>query len=203
MDLPDFLKAKQSDGKFNEALYQKHDTHWTLRGLQIAAQCIAGRIKQYSWYGELVKNASGYTLKDTSCLRLGDIVDRLPEGERSAYPPDLLAAQQVFSNNPDRGPDRGLYKAGNRDAPIMLMGDSFTGVFELVDCKGAGVGAHIAAAAGIPVDIITSWGGGPLVRAKMLRARKNDLAKKRLVIYMMVARDLYDYSQNWLPLETK
>ena len=197
--LPDFLKAKQSDEKFKEALYQKHDTHWTVRGLQIAAECIAGRIKQYSWYGELVKGAAGYTIKDTSCLRLGDIVDRLPEGERSVYPPDLVAAEQVFSSSPDRR----LYKASNPDAPIMLIGDSFTGVFELVDCKGAGVGAHIAAATGVPVDIITSWGGGPLVRDKMVRARKNDLAKKRLVLYMMVARDLYNYSQNWLPLEMK
>jgi hypothetical protein len=197
--LPYLFTAKKSDEKFKEALYQKHDTHWTLRGLQIAALRIADRIKQYPWYGGLVKSAAGYTLKDTSCLRLGDIVDRLPEAERSAYPPDLLSAQQVFSSNPALS----LYKASNRDAPIMLIGDSFTGVFELVDCKGAGVGAHIAAATGVPVDIITSWGGGPLVRDKMLRARKNDLSKKRLVVYMMVARDLYNYSQNWLPLETK
>jgi len=76
-------------------------------------------------------------------------------------------------------------------------------VFELVDCKASGVGAHIAATTGIPVDIITSWGGGPLVRDKMLRARKNFLNKKRLVVYMMVARDLYNYSQGWLPLESK
>ena len=67
----------------------------------------------------------------------------------------------------------------------MLIGDSFTGVFELVDCKSAGMGAHIAAATGIPVDIITSWGGGPLVRDKMLRARSNNLCEEK-------ARDLPD-----------
>jgi hypothetical protein len=194
--LPDFLAAKRDDQKNREALYQKHDTHWTLRGLQIVTRRIADRIKQYPWYGELAKGAIRYTLKNTSCLRLGDIVERLPEKDRAAYPADSLAAQQVVN------PDGSLYKASNPDAPIMLIGDSFTGVFELVDCKSAGVGAHIAAAIGIPVDIITSWGGGPLVRDKMLRARKKDLTKKRLVVYMMVARDLYNYSQNWLPLET-
>jgi len=195
--LPDFLAAKRDDAKNKEALYQKHDTHWTLRGLQLAAKRIAGRIQQYSWYGELEKCRVSYVLKDTVCSRLGDIVERIPENERTAYPADLIEAQQVIN------PDGKLYKASSPDAPIMLIGDSFTGVFELVDCKGAGVGAHIAASTGVPVDIITSWGGGPLVRDKMLRARKNNLAKKRLVIYMMVARDLYNYSQNWLPLELK
>jgi alginate O-acetyltransferase complex protein AlgJ len=195
--LPEFLSAKQDDPKYAERLYQKHDTHWTLRGLRIAAQRIADRIKHYSWYDEFTKNAVRFIEKDTTCSRLGDLVDRLPEKERSAYPADMLAAQQIFN------PDGSLYKASKPDAPIMLIGDSFTGVFELVDCKSAGVGAHIAAATGIPVDIITSWGGGPLVRDKMLRARSNNLSKKRLVIYLMVARDLYNYSQKWLPLETK
>jgi hypothetical protein len=85
----------------------------------------------------------------------------------------------------------------------MLIGDSFTGVFELIDCKAAGVGAHIAANTQVPVDITTSWGGGPLVRDKWYRARKNVLDKKRVVIYMMVARDLFNYSQLWQELEIK
>jgi alginate O-acetyltransferase complex protein AlgJ len=51
------------------------------------------------------------------------------------------------------------------------------------------------------VDIITSWGGGPLVRQKALRARADALGSKRLVVYLMVARDLYDYAQSWAPLE--
>ncbi len=195
--LPDFCAAKKEDANCREAVYQKHDSHWTERGLLLAAQRIAGRIQQYAWYADAVKNGVHYTVKDTSCVRRGDIVDRLPETERTAYPADVLAAQQVCD------PDGSLYKASKPDAPIMLIGDSFTGVFELIDCKAAGVGAHIAAATNIPVDIITSWGGGPLVRDKMLHVRAKDLSKKRLVIYLMVARDLYNYSQKWLPLETK
>jgi hypothetical protein len=195
--LPVFLAAKQDDPKNREHVYQKHDTHWSLRGLQAAAKLIAGRIRQYSWYGGLAKSRISYTLKDTVCSRPGDIVERLPENERGGYPADLLAAQQVVA------PDGAPYKANNPDAPIMLIGDSFTGVFELVDCKSAGIGAHLAAETGIPVDVITSWGGGPLVRDKMLHARKNYLPKKRLVVYMMVARDLYNYAQNWQPMDNK
>jgi alginate O-acetyltransferase complex protein AlgJ len=121
----------------------------------------------------------------------------LPEHERAAFPADEIRGEQILN------PDGTLYMANNPDAPVMLIGDSYTGVFELIDCKGAGVGAHIAAATGIPVDIITSWGGGPLVREKMLRARKNKLPKKRVVIYLMTARDLYKYSQHWEPVGEK
>ncbi len=188
--MPHFLKAKSDDSSFTETVYQKQDTHWSNRGLQITAKLIADRIKQYSWY-EDHKEKISYVMNDTSFQRLGDIVDRLPESRQIHYQPIELKATQVKTS------DGIPYKSLNSSAPIMLIGDSFTGVYESVDCKGAGVGAHIAANTGMPVDIITSWGGGPLVRKKAMKARQKELGNKRLVIYMMVARDLYDYSQNW------
>lgn len=187
--LPSFIEERKNDSSGSEYLYQQHDTHWTNRGLQIAAGMIADRIKQYSWYNEIEK--SNFIVKDTNFERQGDIVERLPEQNRLKYTAVRLQAQQVFSN------DSTLYKGNNAGAPVMLIGDSFTGVFESVDCKGAGVGAHIAQKTNIPVEIITSWGGGPLVRSKAMRVREKNLPNKKLVIYMMVARDLYNYSQNW------
>lgn len=188
--LPHFLKAKLEDSSFTEKVYQKQDTHWSYRGLQITADLIADRIKKYSWY-DSYKEKTEYVLNDTSFKRLGDIVDRLPESRQIHYQPVELKAVQVQTT------DGVPYKSLNSSAPLMLIGDSFTGVYESVDCKSAGVGAHIAANTGIPVDIITSWGGGPLVRKKAMKARQNELGNKRLVIYMMSARDLYNYSQNW------
>jgi hypothetical protein len=44
---------------------------------------------------------------------------------------------------------------------------------------------------------------GPLVRDKMYRARKNSIDKKRVVVYLMVARDLFNYSQLWEPIDFK
>jgi alginate O-acetyltransferase complex protein AlgJ len=195
--LPSFLAAKKDDPKNKEALYQRQDTHWTDRGLEIAAKLIADRIRQYSWYPGLSKNDVSFTVKDTSFMRQGDLVDKLAEADKTAFPAVEIAAKQVHN------PDGSLYKGANPESPVMLIGDSFTGVFELIDCKAAGVGAHISANTGIPLDIVTSWGGGPLVRDKFYRARKNNLDKKRVVIYMMVARDLFNYSQLWQPLEMK
>ena len=107
----------------------------------------------------------------------------------------LIKAKRVIM--PEGKPYKGI-----RNAPVLLIGDSFTGVFELVDCKSAGVGAHIAQKTGLPVDIITSWGGGPPVRNRMVRTRKDYMGYKRAVIYLMVARDLYNYVQGWQDLKT-
>jgi len=41
-----------------------------------------------------------------------------------------------------------------------------------------------------------------MVRHKMMRKRKEMLGEKKLVIYMMAARDLYNYSQLWEPIKT-
>ena len=189
--LPLFLKAKNDDPRSFELLYQKQDTHWTNRGLQIAAAAIADRIKQYTWFPEARKSAVTYLVHDTTFIRQGDIVDKMPENKRGDYPPVTLQASQI------RTTDGKLFQQNNRQAPLLLIGDSFTGVFELVDCKSAGVGANIAAITSLPVDIITSWGGGPLVWQKMMRAREADLGNKRLIIYMMVARDLFNYAESW------
>jgi alginate O-acetyltransferase complex protein AlgJ len=195
--LPLFLSARREDSTAHEPLFQKHDTHWTSRGAVLAARAIAERVRSLPWYGEAAKNTVRYDQRDTTFPRRGDLVDKLPESEQAGFPADEISGRQVFN------PDGTLYKANNPDAPILLIGDSFTGVFELVDCKGAGVGAHIAEETGLPVDIITSWGGGPLVRDKMLRARKSLLAKKKIVVYLMTARDLYQYSQHWGAVEEK
>jgi|WetSurMetagenome_2_1015567.scaffolds.fasta_scaffold17538_2 hypothetical protein len=194
--LPRLLEAKAADTLSTETVYQKQDTHWTNRGLQVAANLIADRIKRYAWYGACGNQKKSYTGFDTTFLRQGDIVERIPEAARINYAVDTLNARQIIT------PEGKKYKP-DPAGPILLIGDSFTGVFELVDCKSAGVGANIAEKSGLPVDVLTGWGGGPMIMNKMIRVKKNTLGAKRLVIYMMTARDLYDYSQGWEKLNVE
>lgn len=194
--LPFFLKAKTEDGKNEEFLFQRHDTHWTSRGLLIAGTIIADRIKQYAWFPSYNNQLIKYSFFDTTFVRTGDIVDRLSEQDKALYEPVQLRGTQVIT------PQAKKYTPV-RGAPILLIGDSFTGVFESIDCKSAGIGSHIAAETGLPVDIVTSWGGGPPVRNKMIRTVKDQLKNATLVIYMMTARDLYDYAAGWEKLQIK
>jgi alginate O-acetyltransferase complex protein AlgJ len=124
---------------------------------------------------------------------LGDLVSRLPDATRLAYKPETLAAQQVVS------PGGGLYE-DDPDSPIVLLGDSFTGVYELTDAEHAGVSAHIAREVSFPLDLVMSYGGGPNVRQKLMRRGAEALASKKLVIWLMTARDLYNYWEDWEPL---
>ena len=194
--LPQFLEAQSADALSSEQVYQKQDTHWTNRGLQIAATLIAERIRQYSWYGNCTDRKRSYTTFDTTFLRQGDIVERIPEALKINYPAATLQARQIIA------PDGKKYTS-DPSGPIMLIGDSFTGVFELVDCKSAGMGANIAQRTGLPLDMLTSWGGGPMIMNKMVRLRTKTMGQKRLVIYMMTARDLYNYTQGWEKLNVE
>ena len=78
-------------------------------------------------------------------------------------------------------------------SPVLVLGDSYTGVFQTVGCRNAGVTAHLAARLGGPVDLIMGWGGGPGGAPEARQARGRYLRSKRLVVWMMSARDLFVY----------
>jgi len=191
--LPPLLDAKGSDAEATEPLYQVHDTHWGWRGIVVAAEQLLTRIHAYAWYPEIAGNSDAYSIAPTPMNRLGDLVERLPVERQVAYPPDSLMGNRILKEGEPVQPQGG--------SPIVLIGDSFTGVYELTDCKSAGIGAHLAFGTGIPADIITSWGGGPNVRGRFLRARGHRLDNVRLVIYLMAERDFWNYPAGWESLE--
>jgi SGNH hydrolase-like domain, acetyltransferase AlgX len=189
--MPAFLAERARDpSPKGEALYQAQDTHWTSRGLQLAARLVAERVRRYAWYKPLAAHPRSYHTQDAPFTRHGDLVSRLPEAEQSKYAPETLVGQQVV------GADGTPYD-DDPESPIVLLGDSFTGVYQLMDCEHAGVSAHLAKELGAPLDLVMSYGGGPNVRSKLLRRGEADLGKKKLVIWMMTARDLYDFSEGW------
>ncbi|HET7540591.1 MAG TPA: hypothetical protein VFK05_11990, partial [Polyangiaceae bacterium] len=185
--LPALLRQKSAVG--GELLFQHQDTHWTDRGLRFTADLLAARVKKYPWYPELAKQKRSYDVRETSFTRFGDLQSRLPEAEQSKYTPETLVAHQVLT--------AGKPYDDEPESPIVLLGDSFTGVYELTDAEHAGVSAHIARGIGYPLDLVMSYGGGPNVRQKLLRRGVQALGTKKLVIWMMTARDLYNYWEDW------
>lgn len=192
LDLYPALAAARGGDVAPHFAYQRYDTHWATPGLLAAMEQLAARVTAYSWYAEAGAHLEGLEMRDTITLREGDLVAHLPEGEKLKFAPDTLPVVQIFRNGePYKGP---------REAPILLMGDSFTGVFESVDAKSGGPGSLLAYATGLDVEVLTSWGGGPGVRHRMLKAQKS-LVSKRLVIYMMTARDFWQSPMEWDGLE--
>jgi hypothetical protein len=188
--LPAFLAERARDSAAKEPLYQAQDTHWTSRGLEVAARVVAERVRRYRWYGAVAAQRRSYRTKDASFSRHGDLCSRLPQAEQARYAPETLVGRQIVAT------DGALYE-DDPESPVVLLGDSFTGVYQLMDCEHAGVSAHLAKELGTPIDLVMSYGGGPNVRAKLLRRGETSLDTKKLVIWMMTARDLYDFAEGW------
>jgi len=185
--LPAFIEER---GKSNEPIYMTQDTHWSNRAVKIAAKMIGNRIKKYSWYPEICKSPVNYKTQKADFVRAGDIRGMLPENEKIEYRPMKLTAEQVL--NPD-----GSYYEDDKSSPIVLLGDSFCGVFHFEDCKHAGISAHIAKEIGMPVDLIMAHGSGPQIRKRFARRGTDEIKKKKLLIWTTAARDLYNYWTDW------
>ena len=188
LDLYPALMAAKAGDEPPHYSYQRYDTHWALPGMLAALEQLAARVTQYSWYAESGAQPGSLTMQEMVTLREGDLVAHLPDAEKSKYPADTLAAMKVFKGSEP-------YKGG-KNSPVLLMGDSFTGVFESVDQKSGGPGSLLAFATGLDVQVLTSWGGGPGVYHRMMKMKK-DMQSKRLVIYMMTARDFWQSPMEW------
>jgi alginate O-acetyltransferase complex protein AlgJ len=190
------LTARATEKPGDAPLYQRQDTHWSSRGLELAAKVLAERVKQYPWYPELSRHARRYSTRSSPFQRFGDLHSRLPEAEQARYRPESLVGLQVLDER------RAPYE-DDPDSPIVVLGDSYTGVYQLTDVEHAGISAHLARNVSYPVDLVMSYGGGPNVRNKLMRRGAAALGSKKVVIWVMTARDLYDYWEDWEPLELK
>lgn len=185
-----FLQQRRDAAGDTLLLYQKEDTHWTPQGLGLAAKALADRLRGYAWFDSAFVEKRAYTLKDTTYTALGDIQARLSAKAKATIRPETLKATQVFDQE-------GKPYEADENSPVLVLGDSYTGVFETVGCRHAGVTAHLAAQLQGPVDLIMGWGGGPEAPEKMAKRGEDYLQPKRVVIWMMSARDLFTYPGQW------
>ena len=188
LDIFPALRAARAGDDENALSFEKTDTHWALPGLLAAMEVLAEKVTSYDWYASSGARPGTLEMRDTTVLREGDLVVQLPGREQGAFSPETLAVKKVYRD--------GKPYVGGKDSPILLMGDSFTGVFESVDGKSGGPGSLLAFATGLDVQVITSWGGGPGVRHRVVRDKKT-LSSKRLVIYMMTMRDFWQSPLEW------
>ncbi len=181
---------EQRDRPDQPPLYLAADTHWTGDGARLAAGLLAARVREVLGPSPL-QPTHNYRRQTVTVARRPDIprMSRLP-GEASAFPPENVTAYRVFD-------EAGEPYADGDDAQILLLGDSFSRIYQSDEPEAAGWIANLAFELHTPLTTIVNDGGAStLVRQEL--ARNLDLLKgKRLVIWSFAERDLRFGMKGW------
>lgn len=186
--LPAFVNEREAQP---EPLYLRQDTHWSNRAVRLTARLVADHIRCTRWFRSRSAAPIEYSVRPMSDEYIGGVVKMLSRTEQRAFKPEHISAQQVLC------PDGTPY-VDDPDSPVLLLGDSFANIYEFDVCQHAGFTAHLAKELGMPVGLIATAGGGPIGPAHLARLSRQQMRRKRIVIWMMVARDLYDSPTPWL-----
>lgn len=180
--LPEFTARRGTlDGPEDELVFLRANSHWTPKGAVLAAEALAGSIRERAWF-----DASG---SDSEATHL--------ERSRAAWTPDdgelaEGAAPPVLEFERVVDAEGRPAARSDRSSPVVLWGDSFTTIFEP---RGADLPRRLHHALGAAVDVVASPGGGPHASRAAFARRHAPLAGKHLVIWAFSANTLI--GPNW------
>ena len=172
-------------------LYCKTDTHWSGRGVAVAAATILKTLKEPAWLRGLSRTNSATMTRPVSIT--GDLARMLAPDN-----PDRESLPLTFLGKPNKG-GRPIPIPIARNSPVLITGDSHTLVFHdpALHATGAGLPDHIAAGLGIPVDLVGVRGSGATATRISLLRRRDNLEGKKLVIWCFSIREYTESFSGW------
>lgn len=185
-----FSQARQTSGSASQAsLYLAQDTHWSPAGVELAAKVAAGRLLELGWVRSGLVDYSG---RPAPVERLGDVLRMLqvPAIERCVKPETVLCVQVVRRDNGEP------YQEG-ADAEILVLGDSFTRIYQRDEPGVAGFIAHLAKELKQPLMSLVNDGGGATLVRQELQGRPAFLKNKKVVLWEFVERDIGLGLEGW------
>lgn len=167
-----------------EPLYLESDTHWSPRGVRLAAQAISAVVTNLEppW----AEPPTAYRETALRVRGVGDIQSmlRFPRSE-----PERATVVQITAAD-----DRGVVDTA---AEVLLLGDSFANIYSHPSLgwgTRAGLAEHLAANLGRRVDKLAINDNAShatrLALAGDIARRGNRLVGKRVVVYQFAAREL-------------
>jgi hypothetical protein len=198
-----FAKERLRDAEAGDSLYLREDTHWKGRAVRLAARLLAERIKQYPWYRP---GSTEYAVDSVTVDRIGDVavMTTLPAEKvhrfYGGFIPEKTKCYQVYHITRDASgavSERSLYKDDYRNSQVLLLGDSFSRIYQTDEPKSAGWIAHLAFELSQPIaSLVNDGGASTLVRQSLARNPKL-LKGKKLVIWEVVERDFRFGEDGW------
>jgi hypothetical protein len=181
---------EQKEHPDHPRLYLAADTHWTGDGARLAASLLAEHVRVLVGPDALAPKRS-YRREVVTVARRPDIprMSRLP-GEATAFPPEHTIAYRIFD-------EEGEPYADSDEAQILLLGDSFSRIYQTDEPEAAGLIANLAYEMHTPLSSIVNDGGAStLVRQELVR-NLEILDGKRIVIWAFAERDLRFGMKGW------
>jgi hypothetical protein len=207
IDLFSVLRHERSNTALDtvDPLYLRQDTHWRGRGVRVVAQAMAAFVKSRPLYDQLTQQAE--FVVDTMVVdRVGDVgaMTKIPDFKlRSlalSFGHEITPGYQVSRISRDEAgviTGKELFKDDFQHAEIIIIGDSFSRIYQSDDPGSAGWISNFACELQRPVcSIISDGGASTLVREKLAR-KKGVLKGKKLLIWEFVERDLRFGAEGW------
>jgi hypothetical protein len=198
-----FARERLRDGESGDSLYLREDTHWKSRAVRLAARVVADRIRRYPWFSQ---GATEYVLDSMIVERTGDVgtMSALPlnkvRGKYGLFVPEKTTCHKVYRITRDpQGAEmkRVPYKDDFRASKILLLGDSFSRIYQTDEPRSAGWISHCALELAQPIASLVNDGGASTLVRQSLARKPNLLKGKKLVIWEIVERDFRYGDEGW------
>ena len=198
-----FARERKNDGAQGDSLYLHRDTHFKRRGVRASATTIADAVKAYPWFKS---GTVEYVIDSIVVPREGDIAEMaaLPDMNkrlgRRPFPAEPTKCYQVYRLTRDASGaviDRTLYKDDFKHSAILVLGDSFSRIYQTDEPRSAGWISHLALELAQPVASVVNDGGSSTLVRQSLARRPNLLKGKKLVVWEVVERDFRFGDEGW------
>jgi hypothetical protein len=207
VDVVDLFSAlweeRKRDGQVGDSIYLQTDTHFKGRGVLAVASAVAQQVKKYPWFEP---GSIEYSTDSVDVPRNGDIgeMTTLPamrlRGLEFTFAAEKTKCYQVYRISRDEGGNeiqRSLYKDDYQRSKILVLGDSFSRIYQTDEPRSAGWISHLAKELGQPLASIVNDGGASTLVRKTLERKSSVLRGKKLVIWEIVERDFRYGADGW------
>lgn len=188
LDLTGTFQAGRRAG--GPALYCKTDSHWSGRGIDLAARAIAELVADRPWLKAAPKLSLETEGREVAIT--GDLARMIDEANpvRETLPLTVVGRREGGTLAPVEP---------SRSSPVLLMGDSHTLVFHdpALFARGAGLPDHLAIRLGVPVDLVGIRGSGATTTRIELIRRRDNLRGKKLVVWCFSCREFTESGTGW------
>lgn len=165
-----------------DALFLRHDTHWTPQWMDQVAGQLADR---------LGRRPPRHSIEVREVSHTGDLVPmlRLPLGQR-LFMPQTVSIQRVLDSS-------GAGLQPDRSSSVLLLGDSFSNIYSAAQMgwgSSAGFAEHLSLHLGETIDWIATNDNGAYATRQILAGElardPGRLAGKKVVIWQFAEREL-------------